>query len=1808
MRKYRLFIKMAWLAVFVASMLIECHTADAVTPTEYQALPVIGATSEPPLVMLVLGRNHKLFYEAYNDASDLNEDGILDVGYNPDIEYYGYFDSYKVYTYSSANQRFEPLRESETKKVDPGANNEWSGDFLNYLTMSRMDAIRKVLYGGYRSTDTTTTTVLERAYIPQDAHTWGKEYESVERDGYDIRDYTPLDLPQADSRHLFASTSLTDPSNSSYKPLLRVLPNNGHRIWEWVSKEHPVADSSLESSGGAYNQHPDNHDEYESMVDMFANASHFQGSDPPANGMIDGSGNPHGPDDDYLTIFTGNITVNTGGTYWFAVDGDDAVEVIVDGVVVAGYYGGHGHCGCTSHNGSIELDAGMHAIEFRHEEDGGGDDYHLGWKGPDTGDVYEMIPAGVYSDLMQTNYNLNLGASTITDYAVRVQVGVSSLPETNCKLYKNNTTGSSVYKPIGLLQRYGEPERMFFGLMTGSYTKNTSGGVLRKNVGDIKDEINQDTGQFTAFNGIIQSINKLRIVDFSYSGYSYNSSCGWVATRAINEGECRMWGNPVGEMMYETLRYFAGKGSPTSAFTYGADSGYDDNELGLPKPAWEAPYDSYPYCAKPFMLVLSDINPTYDSDQLPGSAFGSFSGDLIGLDVEALGNAIGTTEGELGNYYIGQKGATYDGACTSKTVTNGLGDIRGLCPEEPTKKGSYYSASVAYYGHMNDISPVQADQLVNTFAVGLASPLPEIKIPIGNQEITLVPFAKSVGGYSISANQGAFQPTNTIVDFYVDTIAPTYGKFRINFEDVEQGADHDMDAIIIYEYQVVDGSGNPVETSDQGVSVKIKLTSEYASGSIIQHCGYIISGTTQDGTYLEVRDADTAASSDPDYFLDTPPGELPGGDWDDNTALGLVTPGDGREFTPGGTTTSLLKNPLWYAGKWGGFEDQNDNDLPDLDTEWDSNVDGIPDNYFYVTNPLRLEEQLNASFSQIAAKSASGTSASVLATTNEGDGTLIQAYFRPLTTLDTDEIRWMGFLQSLWVDSMGFIREDTNGNLMLDTSEDRVLVFKLMNGETRVRRYDVDEDHPYPDIETDGYMTIDMADVIPIWEAGNVLANTDASDRNIFTTPTGGESDLISFSEASVESIKDLLGVSDADIALFPDANIEFLGADQDTRARNLISFIRGSDADGLRNRTIDEKVWKLGDIVYSTPTSVARQVERYHIIYDDESYSDFFRQSALMGRQTVVYAGGNDGMLHAFSSWYYDSDTNSFSEPMDMLGNQGETIGDELWAYIPRSILPHLKWLSDPEYVHSYFVDLTPKIFDAKIAGPAHDQWGTFLLLGLNMGGKDIVINVDTDGDGTPDATETLKPSYSLLDITDPTDPKLMWERTYEGLGMSRSMPAIIKIGGYHFGDFDIYGDSGETEKWLAVFGSGPHGDFAYDGISDQPGRIYVVDLKTGNAVGRDGHDYLFTTSANAVVNSPISIDKALTYEVNSIYFGEAIIADPANPLSGWSGRAWSIDTFTDWEGTHPDTGEIDPNWWEVANEPTAWHLHLLLEEFQPEIAVPPVPLGPITAPMAVSMDELPYDNVWVYFGTGRYISEDDKQDATPQHLLGIKDPLYNAARDFTSPAYVVGDGQVLDPYNLLKSSRYRVRESDYKVEEMSGVGAWSEFGTFGELLELIRQDNTYDASGDLVIDNEWRDGWSRNLAVSEESPPLPSERCLSKSAILGGGLFVPTYTPSEEECMLGGTSNLYGLYYETGTAYVKPLVPSSGSGYFGESISLGEGAPPPIAGIHVGRKQGGKAFLQMSTGEIIETEIDSALPIKSRFVNWFEDDEIGE
>ena len=246
-------LKILSIVFFFALVLHSSPLLAAGCMDQYQAVPPFITADASPKVMLVMSRNHKLFNEAYNDASDLNGDGVIDVNYKPKkIDYYGYFDSYKCYEYDSGAERFVPRCDSQpdTKTCNSG----WSGDFLNYLTMSRMDALRKVLYGGKRSTDWEDTTVLERAYIPQDAHSWGKSYNSKGSDDYDISDYSPLNQPEDGKRHLFASTTLDedgDGDGSDDPPLLRVEKNSNHEIWEWVAKERPVCGNEMANDDGS---------------------------------------------------------------------------------------------------------------------------------------------------------------------------------------------------------------------------------------------------------------------------------------------------------------------------------------------------------------------------------------------------------------------------------------------------------------------------------------------------------------------------------------------------------------------------------------------------------------------------------------------------------------------------------------------------------------------------------------------------------------------------------------------------------------------------------------------------------------------------------------------------------------------------------------------------------------------------------------------------------------------------------------------------------------------------------------------------------------------------------------------------------------------------------------------------------------------------------------------------------------------------------------------------------------------------------------------------------------------------------------------------------------------------------------------------------------------------------------------------------------------------------------------------------------------------------------------------------------------
>lgn len=62
------------------------------TAASYVAQPLTSGTSAVPIVMLGLSIDEQLYRRAYDDVSDLDGDGLLDIGYRNALDYLGYFD------------------------------------------------------------------------------------------------------------------------------------------------------------------------------------------------------------------------------------------------------------------------------------------------------------------------------------------------------------------------------------------------------------------------------------------------------------------------------------------------------------------------------------------------------------------------------------------------------------------------------------------------------------------------------------------------------------------------------------------------------------------------------------------------------------------------------------------------------------------------------------------------------------------------------------------------------------------------------------------------------------------------------------------------------------------------------------------------------------------------------------------------------------------------------------------------------------------------------------------------------------------------------------------------------------------------------------------------------------------------------------------------------------------------------------------------------------------------------------------------------------------------------------------------------------------------------------------------------------------------------------------------------------------------------------------------------------------------------------------------------------------------------------
>ena len=1670
---------------FLLSSVLFLSVTKAQVNEDYLAYPSLTADATTPLVMLSISADHQYFFKAYSDYSDLddnldndptNDDGP-ETTYKNSYQYYGYFDSNKCYEYNIGDERFVPVGFQNTPYYcDDISSNSWSGNFLNWSTMTRMDVVRKIFYGGFRSTDTSTLTVLERAHLPTDAHSFAKYYN-----GDDIERLTPFDS---------LDVNWDGDGNSNV--------TNGNSRTDVIGQDDLIEGITI------CNTSPDFAQAYQRSHDSDA---------PPV-----------------MRVVRGNFQLWASNERWQCTWDNEKGD---------------------NSNRNNSAQSGMYAYS----------------SDPDKAD--NGLPAG----------------TNVYDRVVRIEVCNSTMinfageNNENCKQYPDGN-----YKPTGILNQYGEQGQIHFGLMTGGFQANTEGGVLRKRIREFTDEVNVDTdGTFTGEAGIVSNLNALRIFGYRYDqglyfGGNSQDACNFQQTDINHGNECFSWGNPISEILKESINYLSGNG-PTTAFNQtdenkinAINSSYGFTYPGLSVEEWgnagQDPLADDNACAAVTQIVINASVSSFDENvgiaHLPGSP-----------NIDAITDQVGAIEGIDGNsYFVGESDTDNNLFCTAKTVNN-LSDVRGVCPEAPTVEGSYHAAGLAYYAKITDLRPATPGvQSISTLGITLATNSPVIEVPIG--PVGSAESMRIVPAYRLQKNEGG---GGALVDFkilqgHTETFPGSgvyEGKYYVNWEDSEQGGDYDNDVWGLLNYSL-DTTNDTITISTNAITL--------TGGGAPQLYGYITTGTTQDGFHAHS-------------------GVL-GSNYTDSTGVGgctncrALSEGGGGQRGFSSHTYTLdntnvgeeLESPLYYAAKYGSFVDSDGDDAPNLETEFDvennvtgeAGADGIPDGYFAATSPATLVDSIGRALSSVLVVGAGSSSTPAVISSSDGSLNLVtQALFYEETRSEVDEegvITWTGDLRSYFVDVYGNFREDNGVPGELDDSNtDYVFKFETPDDslQSMVQRYRfTDEDLPYderinPLIAVGGLVPAE--EISTVWSVSDMLSeldDADLEDNRAYTSPfsTSGDSRYImTWVDEDQDGIVDtgeympfesdeILGSQGSMFQAlmgFPGTpSATPLDIEKNQNAANVVDFIRGIEGiPAFRNRTItldgDTVTRRLGDIVGSSPLVVSPPSLNYDLVYNDTSYLEF--KEAYQNRRTVVYVGGNDGLLHAFNAGFKTSsvDKSILYSDLDGPDNSGvaHPLGAELWAYAPMNLLPHMQWLTDPDYSHVFYVDGEPQSFDVNIfpdSATHPNGWGTILVVGMGLGGGEFPLDMDLNGTVDPD-TEILRSSYLIFDITDPEqEPVLLGEINHDELDHTTVTPTVVK------------NRNGADNQWTLVFGSGP--DNRGEITSSNDAKVFALDLElsAGTLVNTTPFEFAVPNPGGegAFVGSMTAVDWDFDYKDDVVYFG----------------------TIEQDIGVEDQTGAVFrflPN----ASTPAS-DINFLMDIERPVQGNP-----------LVVREQ---GENFVYFGTGRYLTKDDSTTDEQEYYIGI---MEDNVHTFTSPFYKGSYSTVFDLGDVLNLDGIQVNRNfgaDATVDNPNIIDVTVEGAAFADIdgngTVLYSEFESYLLSGNGI--------YRGTLRELEQNIGAPSERVIFDSDHLGGLLGFSSFTPEVVICEAAvGTVNLYVVSTITGAAsdlgpFQDLLDPTNiipgGSDELTDSIELGVGIGSDVIFSYAG--EGSNQTIQATVG----------------------------
>ncbi|HEY6871482.1 MAG TPA: hypothetical protein VI298_02015 [Geobacteraceae bacterium] len=823
-------------------------------------------------------------------------------------------------------------------------------------------------------------------------------------------------------------------------------------------------------------------------------------------------------------------------------------------------------------------------------------------------------------------------------------------------------------------------------------------------------------------------------------------------------------------------------------------------------------------------------------------------------------------------------------------------------------------------------------------------------------------------------------------------------------------------------------------------------------------------------------------------------------------------------------------------------------------------------------NPQQLYSSLQTVFQELAARSASGTAASILSNSEGSGANILQAIFFPRKIFDNDtQAFWLGEMNSLWYYVDPFIgnssmREDTNGDNALELMQDNVVQFYFdqVAGQTKVNLWQDTNGDGSGDTPVASGISPDL--LKSLWKAGKQLWSRDISStvspRSIYT-PTGTGLMNFTWDTATATALQTYLQAADV------------------PTAQNLIRYVHGFDYPGntaWRSRTVQigsipsanltdaayttnprDKgigVWKLGDIISSTPrTQSSVRQNAYNLSaptgYTDTSYGNDNRKTGYIyttsgystsdGRSLppynsrgMVYVGANDGMLHAFKlgTLKVMDEGDKKAELTDTTG-----IGNEIWAFMPTNVLPYLKYYADPNYSHLYFMDGSTKVVDASVGGcnggnywdcakdSAGSTWRTLLIGGMGIGGASRNSDDSCQDGVSGTCVKTPIPgvgysSYYALDVTDQNSPRFLWEFSDaaisdpadKGLGFATSGTALVRISARDAGGNP---DKTKNGRWFAVFASGATGpidksaNHRFMATSNQPLKVYVVDLNATTPFQKGTNYWVISDVYDGGTTSGATVAGATKGTLANAFAGSLVNGNV--DTDKWSPAAagnyqddaiyFGYTQKTGANGPWTSGGVLKLVTFEDPN-PDNWRLVKVFDG-----------VGPVTSAVARLQDPKNH-HLWLFFGTGRYYYMKDDFD-TARQIFGIKDACYRI-------------NDTLDP--------------NCAVKHTSG----------DEVDETTPNSSTNDV------------GWSITLRGKSTTDPnniFGAERNISDpTALTNGAVFFTTYKPNYDLCQYGGRTYMWGVKWDTGT----------------------QASPKSLKG---------KALIQVSTGEFKQIDLSTAL-----------------